>query len=709
MKSIIRLTCLSSLLLSLGASATAVAAPTEPRVTVVAQEESHVDLHVELGRVNTFAAIDDYVRVEIDGAATLQRVGLPAVPVLARYLALPDGTRIESVEIRHRQTDRLHIGAIVPTQPTRVRQGSAPPFVVDESAYRSKDAWPVTDWADGEAAKIRDQTVARLELHPVRYFAATGEIEVDRSFDVRVYLADDGPSADRIRRVPSFERVYARHLVGHRAATTRGPAVGETLLVLVGDGFDEAIAEFVTWKRRRGLNTITTAVPVGSTADDVADLIQTAYDEDPTLTHVLLVGDEQTIPTNVITANQDLDGVGESDYNYSKLEGDDNLGDVFIGRFSGRKATHIQTMAARVIAYEREVGRDGDDGWTSGAIGIGSSEGQPSDTERVRQIMNTLREYGYDKIDEYYQADNPNPADVVSKLNEGRGWVYYMGHGSGVSWDIGNFHFQLGHVEDLINEHAWPVVIDCACSNGDFVNTEPSFTEAWLRSGTPSAPTGAVAMISSTILAAWHEPAVMEIEIGNTFIKDRAAVLGEAMMGGLLGMQESFGKTSTVLLSQDTFVNFGDPSTVVRSKPGTALTVTHEAAIDEMAAGTLTATVLATEDESPVAEAVVALSRDGELVEAKLTDDTGIVTFDVTGEDGASYDVVVTGFDLVSDEQTIDWRIPEPEDTNTGGGGDDDKDGCGCASTPARGSLLSLVALGLGLGLGWRRRRRLAS
>ena len=639
-------------------------------VEIVHRGPDHLDLLLTLSGVEVGSPDErGYAAVEIPGEGTLGRVGEPAVPTVSRWIAAPAGSHAWA-EVLREDTFQVPCAPVAPRQPPGYRSGPRPAFTVAPAVYRSSSPVPATAVAVGAVAQVRRQGLVRVELRPVRYLPRDGELEVARTLEVRIHL--DGGEAPPAADVPCFDRLLDRWVMGMSADRDAAPPVPEAMLVIVGDELADAVEPLVEWKSRRGVAvTVLTSGQVGMEPSDVRRAISDAYAaSDPPLTYVLLVGDETHVPVQQISAS-DHDGQGESDFLYTLIDGDDTLPDVLIGRFSARTADQAAVMVDRVVRYERDVGRTGPDGFTEGGTGIASSGIGSFDPDYVRmeRVVTALEDYGYARTDRFYEGQWSDPQDIVAAVEQGRGWICFMGHGSGTSWHFDqdpNFSFGVGEIAQIDNDGHWPVVVDVACNNGDFTHHEPCFAEAWTRAGTPTRPLGAVGIYSSTISAAWDEPAEMEEGVVYSFLDDREAVWGEALVGGLLHMEAFFGNSATVEEVKRTFLNFGDPSLLVRSKVPTPLVVEHDHAIAP-GLSELRVEVL-DDDDGPVADAVVALSSASVLRAVALTDEDGEASFDLDLAEGEVLDVVVTGFDLVTYEGiVVAMDVLEGDDDDHGG------------------------------------------
>lgn len=664
------------------AQAAPVQADASSQLRIVSQGQDYVDVQLVTGKVSTLDAQGlepGYVQVTMEGQnASTTTVGAPSLPMVTSLLQLPGSGKVD-VEVLDHQQERRAVGPIVPTQPQRSRCSPVSlPFVSNAQG----GTFPEVVAKASPELKLRGVPSTRLEIAPLRYDADAGELLVTTALTVRIHITPEG---DQVRAPASHHRLgtmanYMLTLPETVRAPEQAAKANETMLIVLGkESYRKTIEPLVRWKERRGLNVVVKTVQDlgGNTEDAIKKGAQELYDDEAIdLAYLLLVGDKDVkSPTVRITSasQMDSDGVGEADYRYTLLDGDDLEADIYVGRFSVTSQSQLEAMVDKVLYYEKEMGQDGDDAdlsWIETAVGIASSEKSmgPSDTQRMQKIIQGFKSSGYSSLDEFYQAARPDPDALLSSINKGRGFISYMGHGNGSEWVFkSGFRFKNTHVQKINAKKQWPIVMDCACTNGDFWNREPSFSEAWQRGGSETEPYGALGIVSSTIIAAWDPPAVMAEEMFAKVVDQPSLTMGEMLNAGLLKMAQTFPGNPSMVLTRDTFVLFGDPSLRIRAFVPQEVKVSHE--VDRSSGDALAFKVTRKDPKKgqvPAEHAVVALSLDGELVTSAVTDDEGVAKVQILASmEKKKLDLVISGSRLVTHESTV--RAPERDEEESQG------------------------------------------
>lgn len=658
------------------------------QLEVLEHAGDHLDVRVTVGELSIQPAQDSpegFVRVALAGQeGSTQRVGAPALPTLSTLVELPFAGAVE-VEVLSATQERVSVDRVSPVQPSRSRcQSQSRVFEMDQAYYQGDRVYPETLATVSSAMKIRGVDAARLMISPVSYDAGAQELVVTKSMTLRVHI-----KGTVLRRSATHHQRSAG--LDQQMLTLPKPVRGlkatpnETMLIVLGkDAYRKEIEKLARWKERRGLNVVikTTQELGGNRVDAIKKAAQELYDDSEVdLAYLLLVGDQDVkAPTVPITSSSqmDSDGVGEADYRYSLLDGDDLVGDISVGRFSVTSEAQLKSMVQKVLYYEQEMGQDEDDAdlsWIETAVGIASSEkaSGPSDTQRMQKIIQSFKSSGYDDIDEFYQAARPDPDELVTAINKGRGFISYMGHGNGSAWRFKNgFNFDLDHVKEVAAKKQWPIVMDCACTNGDFWNRDPSFSEMWQRGAEGKDPVGALGIVSSTIIAAWDPPAVMAEAMFAQVLKEPALTLGGMVTSGLLEMAKTFPGSKSMELTRDTFVLFGDPSLNVRAFAPDPVII--KKAAKKKSRNKLSFEVMRKDPKKgkvAAYPAVAALSLDGELVVSARTDKEGEVTLEIPKDvDAEELELVVTGHRLVAYEDTVTRDAEEEENADKSQQGD---------------------------------------
>ena len=206
---------------------------------------------------------------------------------------------------------------------------------------------------------------------------------------------------------------------------------------------------------------------------------------------LLLIGDFEYIPSYSIEE-------GLADMQYGILSENDSMPEMVVGRFSVETEEHLQTMIQRSLAYKN---------CSKTVVGIASKQRseltQLTDFEQIKKINALLETNGFRIAAELFEGvneTNPTPQDVINVLNQGITWVNYAGHGSYYGWNTSGFSNH--HIDSLSNSEELPIILSAACLTGYFAQRE-CFAEKWMRSASNGNPTGARAVVMSSVFADW--------------------------------------------------------------------------------------------------------------------------------------------------------------------------------------------------------------
>ena len=348
----------------------------------------------------------------------------------------------------------------------------------------------------------------------------------------------------------------------------RYPAVpdGDKMIVIAAAKYEQAIGPFVEWKNRKGIQTILYEYPSetgGDSASALKAFIQQRYDED-TMTYILLVGDAEDVPSLYASG-------GPSDPSFALLANNDLYHDALIGRFSVETEEHAQIMVNKVLQYEMNPDPDGD--WYNKACCITSSDGSPPDSVWMDSIYNILTTNGYSEVD-FLCDPGASAVEVTNAINNGRGLVLYRGHSSKQYW--GTTGFSPNHVQQLTNSNMLPVIISYSPNVSEFDGGSNCLAEEWVRAGSETEGTGAIAFYGSAASDCWC-PWPMEgmIESVELLISNNSYnSLGGILYNGIMKALENGCSHKCISMHL-----FGDPSLLVYTQKPTPLTVTHPATI----------------------------------------------------------------------------------------------------------------------------------
>lgn len=491
---------------------------------------------------------------------------------------------------------------------------------------------------------FRGQTVV---AYPLQYNPVTMVLRVYTSIQVK--LVNSGEKGENMltainpKKLDSeFNQIYRHQFLNFEASKYASVGESGNLLVVCPAKYREAIKPLIDWKNKRGIATELVefaSETTGTSATALKNYIKTYYLEKG-LTFLLLIGDAEDIPS--LYAN------GDSDVAYSYVSGNDSYPEFFVGRFSASNTNHVQTQVEKTIAYERDL--DETATWLTNGLGLASDEGGngtgddgESDKQHMEKVKADLLSFTYQNITSVYDP-GATSAQVTNAINGGVGIINYVGHGSDVSW--GTSGFSVSNINKLTNTNRWPFIFDVACVNGNF-HGQTCFAEAFMQAYKNNEPTGAVAIIASTINQAWNPPMDGQDEMVDILIESYETnikrTFGGIAYNGCLHMNDEYGSEGDAMT--DTWTTFGDPSLLVRTSIPVTMQVSHP---EELLIGTPTLEVVCNSEG-----ALVSIS-DNSILKASAVVKNGVAVLEFEPfTNVTNLDLVITGFNKITYQSTI--------------------------------------------------------
>jgi len=458
-----------------------------------------------------------FTRLSLDGAGPTVAIGEPLLPVIRELVEVPYGaspvvtvtysdSRILALSELGIRNDLLPVQAPVIKVPGAME---AAPFDFSEERY-SLDAFGPDETATlSDVQTMRGHDFVQLEVHPVRYNPARGEVEYASRIEVTVEF-EGGDLAETRRRLERystgrFEKFADDTFINHDAFRSRYTIplpIG--YLIVCYDSFTDEIAPLVAWKEQKGYHVTvvsTSDIPGGNTKENIKSYIQDAYDNwaiPPQF--VLLVGDTGQISHWVGTQTNNP----STDLYYVTMDGSsDWLPDIWIGRFSCTTGSQVTNLVNKTVDYETWSLTSGTD-WIKKAVFM-ASEDNYSVSEGTHDYV--IRQYmdpaGYYSQKLYSHTYNATTAQVSAAFNDGRSLGIFSGHGNVTYWADGP-QFTATNVNNLTNTDMLPLVHSYSCLTGQF--SSACFGETW----TNATDKGAVVFWGSSVYSYWDEDDVLE-------------------------------------------------------------------------------------------------------------------------------------------------------------------------------------------------------
>lgn len=573
----------------------------------------------------------------VPGETVHMTPGAPQLPALRRSVLIPDQGGMV-VRVLERETETYVSGPVAPSKGhlKRTIDPATVPFQFGP-AYAGLEPFPAEPATLGEPYVLRDFRGVVLEINPLRYLPASGEIEVTTRIVVEV-VPGPGPSVNAIDRVsppqlidPEFQPLYANVFANwNEEYYTPIPEPGRCLIVS-HPSLWAAAQRLAEWKLQKGIPTsMLDVTTINNDPNLVKAYAEGLFEAPEGLTYMIIVGDVQQVPT--------LYGQLEnapSDVQYSRLVGTDFYPDMMVSRISVQNLASADYVVEKMIRYELDP-YDGETAWFSKATGVASSEGGWSgytDCERVTLVEEMLLDYTYTQADRICEP-TATKAMVFAALNAGSTMVNYIGHGSGVSW--GTTGFSVTDIHNLANGWKSCFLLDVACTNGQYTMNE-SFSEAWLRAGSMSTPKAGLGTYGSSLVCSWIPPCIMQNEANRLLVEEVTNTVGGICMGGIMRVLDTEGYEGQILFEEYNIL--GDCTVPLRTTVPQALTLVHE--------GTYYLGNPTYEMMVPgVENALVALYANGLLYGSGYTDGSGFVAvpLDVLPSEPMTLTLTVTAY-----------------------------------------------------------------
>jgi hypothetical protein len=575
----------------------------ENSLNVISATSSGLTIEIVTNNFNKiFEVIEkqEFYMLSLNHESFIKEKGYPELPKIVRNISIPSTSGLKGNIVKSEYVD-IDL-PVIPSKGILYRNENPRDIPYTFSEIYSKDEFfPGKRYEIGEPYLIRNVRGSSITIYPFAYNPLKKILRIYTRLVIEISF--DGINIKNTNIHNTYEKnkyfdpVFKNHFINYeqvnlndnlnndinnQANSTNTDNVSETgkMLIITYDNFYNDILPFASHKNSIGLSTqVVKMSNIGSTSTQIYDYIKNSYDNDNTLTFVLLVGDHAQVPSMIFNS-------GGSDPSYSLVSGNDNYPDIIVGRFSAETNVQVTTMVSRTIMYENAT----EQSWFHKGIGIASDQGPGDDNEydyqHLRNIRTDLLNYHYSAVDELYDgsqggqdaAGNPTVTLVSNSVNSGSSIINYTGHGDYDRWVTSNF--TVSNVNSLTNDNKLPFIFSVACQNGNFTRYT-CFAESWLRATNNSTnnATGAIAFYGSSVDQAWNPPMEAQDQFNSLLTLDSYYTFGALCFNAALGMISAYGQAGI-----NEFKNwniFGDPSlTVIPHKVCSDISVTGVINVD---------------------------------------------------------------------------------------------------------------------------------
>jgi gingipain R len=569
---------------------------------------------------------------------TTMTAGAPAIPYFTESVIIPNSGEI-SLEVEHDGfVDYTNVN-IAPSKGHLTRNIDPSTVAYTFGTEYSTDAFYPGDIAViGSPFNIRNTRGVTVSVSPYQYNPVTKTLRVYSNVRTNVVINENESGINELTTTTSIQRdvfsdIYNEQYLNSQVVFGRYTPLEETgeMLVIAKDSYIDEVQPLVDWKIQSGIKTTVVGTSTAGTTDtQIKAYIQSFYATNPNLVYILLVGDHGDVASHTYGMSGNSEQLWSDTY-YAQLTGTDLYPEAFIGRFSGN-ANEITTMVDRTLEYEKTPAT-GD--WMTKAIGLGSDEGagygddSEADWQHLRNIRTKLLGFGYTEVHEFYDGSHggadasgdPSSTLITPAVNSGVGLFNYTGHGAQNICVTGNYSST--HINQAVNNGKYPLVISVACNNGTFTSGT-CISETWMRATNNSTPSGSIAACGSSILMAWAEPMQVQDEmaeiIAESYANNKKTTIGGIFYNSQMSMLEDYNSNTNAREVMETWVMFGDPSTLFRNKVTTNLTASH---VSNVNLGETSVTVTCN-----VEGALIAITQEGVILGTGIVSGgTAVITF----------------------------------------------------------------------------------
>ncbi len=593
--------------------------------------------------------------ISVEDMVSMLEAGAPDLPIYAVSAIIPDMAlmRVRILDAQYTDIPNMEIAPSKGNFPRSIDPATVP-FEYGE-AYSNDAFYPAIRAELQEAYIWRDYRGQAVTVMPFAYNPVTKTLRVYTDLTVEIYADGFGGENqfNRSGELTSMERefrsIYSSHFINF-GQHSRYPILDEegSMLVISHGPFMEAMEPFLEWKTTIGRQIeMVDVATIGTTSTAIKAFMVDYYNTNG-LTHLLIVGDHQQVPSHSMSG-------GFSDHFYGYILGNDSYPEVFVGRFSSETVAHVETQVQRTIEYERDLNES--DTWLSIGTGIARNEGTGNghnggegDHTHMDFIRDSLLNYTYTFVHRLYDGNvpgvpNTNATAMMQAFNEGTSITNFCNHGSQTSWSVGNFN--MTHVNQLTNVGKLPYIWSVACDNGRFTNGT-CFAEAWMRATHNGEPSGAIATMMSWISQPWQPPMTGQDEMVTILVEKRDHIkrtMGGVSINGSAKMITAHGTTGRT--THDTWLLFGDPSLMLRTAAPTAIVA------DYMPAAFLGFTEFTVTANAE--DAIVSLTMNGEILgTAYVQDGVAVVEFAEPLNEPGEMTIAIMGWNKVTYINTIE-------------------------------------------------------
>jgi len=550
-----------------------------PKVTLISNDNSSTIIKIELSGFDIKSLLKEgktYQVVDLMTEISLNESGFPALPHIAKILAIPDNSAVSLEVIETGDIQTFQNIYLPPARVSWFEGQPESPYTENQVAYNSNDIFPKELASIDSPSIFRDLRIARLSVYPMRYIPAKKELQTVSSITVRINYSEGevvNPKTTARKAIsPSFGKLYRSFIFNYQNVLDNlydGNERGrELMLCIMPDEFVETFQQYAEWNRRSGTDIHITKfsdIDANSNNPDIIKnhIIDAYYNWEHPPTYVLIIGDDGIFPKKIVDYGYSFPN---EDY-FVEIDGNDHFPEMMIGRFTNQNDYRLQVMVNKFIMYEKYP-YTGDTAWFKKGICC-SNNAYESQVETKRFVAGLMMEDGgFTSVDtlmsdgeEWGSECTMDLDDVIEAINDGRSYLNYRGEGWHSGWNANCYGFYQSDVNGLENGQQFTFVTSIGCGVAMFNGGGNCFGEAWIELGSLEDYSGggcAFVGPTSNTHTTYNNKIDKGIYVG--MFQEEMDTPGQALLRGKFYMYEIFGTDPWVEYHYRVFCVLGDPS-----------------------------------------------------------------------------------------------------------------------------------------------------
>ena len=347
---------------------------------MVNSKRSDLELSLRIDKFSLEDSMHDGIEgqtIILDGIFLPGKAGMPDLPVISRYVAIPRGADV-MLNVTNQVTETLRDIDLMPAPELPLDNDKTPMrYIRNEEVYTTDAFYPTEPIIASKPMKIRDVDVVIVSVTPFQYNPVTKELIVTKELNLDVvFEGGDGTfGGDPRYRSESWDHIIRDMVINEnilpdvdyqsfiREAVQHRDTGCEYLIITPDNPEFVALADSIKlFRNQQGILTdvVTVAECGGNDQTAIRSYIQNAYyNWDIPVSAVLILGDHNTDGTMGVVSHSMNNHPGGGGYNpyisdnrYGDVN-DDHLPEVVMGRITGRNYEEMYHMINKDLQFER--------------------------------------------------------------------------------------------------------------------------------------------------------------------------------------------------------------------------------------------------------------------------------------------------------------------------------------------------------------------